>query len=125
MVPSVEQLAHTTSVSPYLKTVVREGSSGNAVRALQDALAIKPADGQVRAGHPGGGQGRSRASRHLKATGVVDAATWAEVQRVANPLLGYRTSVLKQGSSGAAVTVCREAWGSPPTASSARRPPRR
>jgi peptidoglycan hydrolase-like protein with peptidoglycan-binding domain len=105
--PSLDQLAHTTSVSPYLKTVLHEGSHGNAVRALQVALAIKPYDGAfgpitlkaVKA---------FQASRHLHATGVVDAATWAQVQKVANPLLPYRTIVLKQGSTGAVVKVLQK-----------------
>jgi peptidoglycan hydrolase-like protein with peptidoglycan-binding domain len=106
-VPSVEHLAVTTSVSPYLKTVVREGSSGNSVRALQVALAIKPADGKF--GPITLAAVKSfQASRHLKATGVVDAATWAQVQRVANPLLGYRSTVLKQGSTGPAVSVLQK-----------------
>ena len=102
--PSLDQLAHTTSVSPYLKTVVHEGSRGNAVRALQVALAIKPFDGQfgpitlkvVKA---------FQTSRHLHATGIVDAATWAQVQKVANPLLATSTVVLQAGSNGAAVKV--------------------
>jgi peptidoglycan hydrolase-like protein with peptidoglycan-binding domain len=102
--PSLDQLAHTTSVSPYLKTVLHKGSRGNAVRALQVALAIKPYDGEfgpitlkaVKA---------FQAARHLHVSGVVDAATWAEVQKVAYPLLPYRTVVLKQGSHGAAVKV--------------------
>jgi peptidoglycan hydrolase-like protein with peptidoglycan-binding domain len=101
---SADRLAHTTSVSPYLKTVVREGSSGKAVRALQVALAIKPFDGQfgpitlkaVKA---------FQSARHLKATGVVDPATWAQVQAVAYPLLADRTTVLKPGSTGPVVKV--------------------
>jgi peptidoglycan hydrolase-like protein with peptidoglycan-binding domain len=105
--PSLDQLAHTTSVSPYLKTVLHKGSRGNAVRALQVALAIKPYDGEfgpitlkaVKA---------FQTSRHLHATGVVDAATWAQVQKVAYPLLPYRTVVLKQGSKGTAVKVLQQ-----------------
>jgi peptidoglycan hydrolase-like protein with peptidoglycan-binding domain len=105
--PSLDQLAHTTSVSPYLKTVLHQGSRGNAVRALQVALAIKPYDGEfgpitlkaVKA---------FQTSRHLHPTGVVDAATWAQVQQVAYPLLAYRTVVLKQGSKGAVVKVLQK-----------------
>jgi peptidoglycan hydrolase-like protein with peptidoglycan-binding domain len=108
--PSLDQLAHTTSVSAYLKTVLRNGSRGNAVRALQVALAIKPFDGEfgpitlkaVKA---------FQASRHLPATGVVDAATWVAVQKVANPLLPYRTVVLKQGSTGPVVKVLQRELG--------------
>jgi peptidoglycan hydrolase-like protein with peptidoglycan-binding domain len=104
---SLDKLAHTTSVSRYLKTVVREGSSGKAVRALQVALAITPFDGKfgpitlkaVKA---------FQTSRHLKSTGVVDAATWTQVQRVANPLLPYRATVLKPGSTGSSVVVLQK-----------------
>ncbi len=104
---TLDHLAHTTSVSPYLRTVVREGSSGKAVRALQVALAIAPYDGQfgpitlkaVKA---------FQTSRHLKATGVVDAATWAQVQKVAYPLLGYRMTVLRPGATGSAVTLLQK-----------------
>jgi peptidoglycan hydrolase-like protein with peptidoglycan-binding domain len=103
-IPSLDQLARTTSVSPYLKTVLHKGSHGNAVRALQVALAIKPYDGEfgpitlkaVKA---------FQTARHLHPTGVVDAATWAQVQKVAYPLLPYRTIVLKQGSKGSVVKV--------------------
>jgi peptidoglycan hydrolase-like protein with peptidoglycan-binding domain len=108
--PSLDRLAHTTSVSPYLKTVLHEGAKGNAVRALQVALAIKPADGEfgpitlkvVKA---------FQTARHLKPTGVVDAATWAQVQAVANPLLPYRLTVLKVGSKGAVVKVLQRQVG--------------
>jgi peptidoglycan hydrolase-like protein with peptidoglycan-binding domain len=84
--------------------VLHKGSRGNAVRALQVALAIKPHDGEfgpitLRAVKA------FQASRHLPATGIVNAATWAEVQKVANPLLPYRTVVLKQGSRGTVVKV--------------------
>jgi peptidoglycan hydrolase-like protein with peptidoglycan-binding domain len=104
---TLERLAHTTSVSSYLKTVVREGSSGKAVRALQVALAIAPYDGQfgpitlkaVKA---------FQTSRHLKATGVVDSATWTQVQHVAYPLLGYRLTVLRDGAKGAAVALLQK-----------------
>ncbi len=104
---TLDHLVHTTSVSPYLKTVVREGSSGKAVRALQVALAITPYDGQF-------GPITLRAvkafqtSRHLKATGVVDAATWGQVQHVAYPLLGYRRTVLREGSTGAVVSLLQQ-----------------
>lgn len=105
--PSLDQLAHTTSVSPYLKTVLHKGSHGKAVRALQVALAIKPYDGEfgpitfaaVKA---------FQHTRHLPATGVVDAATWVQVQKVAYPLLPYRTTVLKQGSHGAVVKLLQK-----------------
>ena len=106
-VQSLDQLAQRTSVSPYLKTVVREGSSGAAVRALQVALAIKPNDGKFGPGTLTAVKA-FQSSRHLKATGVVDTATWEQVQRVANPLLGYRTTVLKQGSAGVAVSVLQK-----------------
>jgi peptidoglycan hydrolase-like protein with peptidoglycan-binding domain len=105
--PSLDQLAHTTSVSAYLKTVLHQGSRGNAVRALQVALSIKPFDGEfgpitfkaVKA---------FQTARHLHPTGVVDAATWVQVQMVAYPLLPYRTVVLKQGSKGAVVKVLQK-----------------
>ena len=107
-IPSAETLAHTTALTPYLKTVLREGSHGAAVKALQQALAVKPLDGEfgpitlkaVKA---------FQTTRHLPATGVVDATTWAAVQTMAYPLLPYRLVVLKQGSTGATVKVLQKA----------------
>jgi peptidoglycan hydrolase-like protein with peptidoglycan-binding domain len=107
-IPTLDQLAHTTSLTPYLKTVLRQGSHGAAVKALQQALTIKPVDGEF-------GPITAKAvkafqtSQHLPATGVVDATTWTAVQKVAYPLLPYRSIVLKQGSTGATVKVLQKA----------------
>jgi peptidoglycan hydrolase-like protein with peptidoglycan-binding domain len=107
-IPTVDQLARTTSVSPYLKTVLKQGTKGKAVRALQEALAIKPFDGEF-----GPVTAKTvkafQTKRHLPATGIVDHATWLQVQAVAYPFLKYRTTVLKEGSQGATVKILQKA----------------
>ena len=47
----------------------------------------------------------------LRATGIVDGKTWDALERKQNPLLPYRSSVLKVGSRGAAVTALQRALG--------------
>ncbi|MGN6611358.1 MAG: peptidoglycan-binding domain-containing protein, partial [Angustibacter sp.] len=105
---SAQALATTTSVSPYTSTVLRQGSHGSAVKALQRALGMAHVDGAF--GPVTAATVRSfQKSRHLPQTGVVDRRTWDAAERVAHPLLPYRTTVLRQGSRGTAVRVLQNA----------------
>ncbi len=101
-------LARTTALSPYKTRVLRRGTTGTAVVALQKALGVK-ADGRF-------GSGTLAAVRSFQAkqklstrSGVVDRRTWDAAERVAFPLLRYRTAVVKAGSKGAAVTALQKA----------------
>ena len=105
--PAASPPSTTTSLTPYKKTVLRAGSRGAAVSALQKALGTQ-VDGAY------GSQtatlvARLQTAARLRATGVVDAATWAAVERAAYPLLRYRGTLLQQGSRGASVTVLQRA----------------
>jgi len=106
-VPSV---ATTTSVSAYKGTVLRKGSRGNAVKALQRGLGMRSVNG-VYDSHTAGTVATFQKARRLRATGVVDRATWNVVERVAHPLLPYRRVALRQGSRGWAVKVVQRALG--------------
>jgi peptidoglycan hydrolase-like protein with peptidoglycan-binding domain len=91
----------------YRHLVLSTGARGAAVVALQRGLRLS-ADGvfgrgtaaAVRAAQQRGG---------LPATGVVDAATWTVVTRLAYPLLDHRSTTLRRGSSGASVAALQQA----------------
>ncbi len=105
---SADALATTTSVSAYKKVVLKQGSRGTAVKALQRALGLADVDGAF------GPQTASTVRafqkvKHLPVTGVVDRRTWDAVELVAHPLLPYRRTVLRQGSRGTAVKVLQRA----------------
>jgi peptidoglycan hydrolase-like protein with peptidoglycan-binding domain len=99
--------AETTMFTQYRHLVLSTGARGAAVVALQRGLRLS-ADGvfgrgtaaAVRAAQQRGG---------LPATGVVDAATWTVVTRLAYPLLDHRSTTLRRGSSGASVTALQQA----------------
>jgi peptidoglycan hydrolase-like protein with peptidoglycan-binding domain len=92
----------TSSVSAYKGTVLRKGARGNAVKALQRGLGMKSVNGVYDA-HTAGTVAKFQKARKLRATGVVDRATWNAVERVAHPLLAFRKIALRQGSRGWAV----------------------
>jgi putative cell wall-binding protein len=101
--------AVTTSLTPYKTSTLVAGARGAAVVALQKVLGIT-ADGVF--GH--GTQAAVKAfqsSKDLPSTGTVDPATWAALERAAYPLLPYRSTVLKKGSKGTAVTALQKALG--------------
>ncbi|HEX3003827.1 MAG TPA: peptidoglycan-binding domain-containing protein [Angustibacter sp.] len=105
--PPTPSAATTTSLTPYKTTVLRAGSRGAAVSALQRALGLK-ADGVLGTATVTAVRQLQTAQR-LPATGVVDARTWAALERAAYPLLPYRTAVLRQGSRGSTVIVLQRA----------------
>ncbi len=99
-----------TPFAPYKSTVLATGARGTAVKAVQRALGGLAVDGVY---GPATAQAVKafQTREKLRATGIVDGKTWDALERKQNPLLPYRSSVLKVGSRGAAVTALQRALG--------------
>jgi len=87
--------------------ILRQGSRGSAVVALQRALHVTP-DGAF------GPKTRSalvtfQTLQHISPTGVADRLVWDRLEKRDYPLLGYRGLTLKQGSKGVAVVALQHA----------------
>jgi len=101
--------APAPGLGAYRNQVLRTGSTGPAVIALQQALHITPADGMFGPITAGAVVALQRA-HHLTPSGVVDAPTWAALLPAPpSPLLPFRTHVLRMGSQGAAVVALQTA----------------
>lgn len=108
--PPVPAIKTTTEYTAVKSLVLATGSRGEAVKVLQRALGGVAVDGSfgsvtdkaVRA---------FQASTKLPATGVVDGATWDALERRDYPFLKYRTTVLREGSTGYPVTVLQRYLG--------------
>jgi peptidoglycan hydrolase-like protein with peptidoglycan-binding domain len=100
----------TTSVSAYKDLVLRQGATGAAVTALQRALGQRGAERELGPLTASTVRAFQTAAR-LPATGVVDRRTWDAVERAAHPLLTYRRTVLRPGSTGPAVIALQRALG--------------
>jgi peptidoglycan hydrolase-like protein with peptidoglycan-binding domain len=100
--------AARTEFTAVKGTVLRLGASGAAVKVLQRGLGALAVDGSfgprtlaaVKA---------FQAAHRLPATGVVDAKTWSALERRVHPLLPYWGTVLRSGSTGAAVVALQKA----------------
>jgi peptidoglycan hydrolase-like protein with peptidoglycan-binding domain len=88
--------------------VLKVGSTGTAVRVLQRALGGLAVDGAYGPRTAAAVSAFQKAHK-LKATGVTDAKVWKALEARDYPLLAYRTTVLKKGSSGAAVVALQKA----------------
>ena len=105
--PTVES-STATEFTAHKGTTLRVGSSGAAVKALQRGLGGLVVDGAfgsrtleaVRA---------FQTSAKLSVTGVVDRKTWDALELRVHPLHPYWGTVLKRGSSGAAVVALQKA----------------
>lgn len=97
----------TTSLTPFKTTVLRVGSRGAAVAELQRSLKVT-ADG-VFGESTTAAVAAAQTRGSLRGTGVVDAATWAVVERQAHPLLERRGTVLRRFSTGPAVLALEQA----------------
>jgi peptidoglycan hydrolase-like protein with peptidoglycan-binding domain len=91
----------------YKRVILRQGSRGSAVVALQRALHVTP-DGAF------GPKTRSalvtfQTLQHISPTGVADRLVWDRLEKRDYPLLGYRGLTLKQGSKGVAVVALQHA----------------
>ncbi len=110
--------ARTSPLSTYTTTVLRRGSSGAAVKALQKALGTLVVDGSFGPAT----EARVKAyqkSKGLPATGVVDRRTWsaltgaviAPAATAAHPLAKYAGLTLRLWSRGEAVKALQKALG--------------
>jgi peptidoglycan hydrolase-like protein with peptidoglycan-binding domain len=96
-----------TPYTAYKGVVLRQGSRGAAVVALQRALRVTP-DGAFGP--------KTRASlmtfqklQHISPNGVADRLVWDRLEKRDYPLVGYRALTLKQGSKGVAVVALQSA----------------
>lgn len=99
----------THPLAPHASAVLRPGSSGSAVRALQQALGLRVSGRMDTATVSAVKQVQRRWG--LRATGVVDARTWRRVELTRYPWLGYTGATLRPGAQGAAVTALQKALG--------------
>lgn len=103
---SVTSLA--TAYTPYKSTVLKVGSSGAAVKVLQRGLGGLVVDGSFGSLTLTSVK-RFQTAKGLAVTGVVDAKTWAALELATHPLLPYWGTVVKRGSTGAAVVALQKA----------------
>ncbi len=98
----------TTAYTAVSKVVLKQGSTGTAVRVLQRALGGLSVDGAY-GPRTAAAVSSFQKAHHLKATGVTDAKVWKALEARDYPLLAYRSTVLKKGSSGTAVVALQKA----------------
>jgi peptidoglycan hydrolase-like protein with peptidoglycan-binding domain len=107
--PAVGQVATSaTTYTAYKGTVLRVGSHGAAVKVLQRALGGLAVDGAF------GARTRTvllswQKAQRLPATGVADRGVWNRLEQRDYPLLAYRNTVLRKGSTGPAVVALQKA----------------
>ena len=97
-----------TEFTPYKATQLKLGSTGTAVKVLQRGLGGLVVDGSF-GPRTVSAVKAFQSSKGLTATGVVGVATWNAVERKVHPLLPYWGTVLKPGSTGAAVVALQKA----------------
>ncbi|MCM3554228.1 peptidoglycan-binding protein [Janibacter melonis] len=107
--PVTPTVRSTTEYSGLKSTVLAPGARGAAVKTLQRALAIG-VDGSYGSATEKAVRSFQWASK-LKVTGVVDAKTWDALEARDYPFLKYRTTVIKPGSKGYAVTTLQRYLG--------------
>ena len=100
--------AAATAYSSVSKVVLRTGATGTAVKVLQRALGGLAVDGHYGPRTVSAVSAFQKAHK-LKATGVTDAKVWKALEARDYPLLAYRNTVLRKGSSGGAVVVLQKA----------------
>jgi peptidoglycan hydrolase-like protein with peptidoglycan-binding domain len=98
----------TTPYTAYLRTTLRTGSRGEAVKVLQRALGGVAVDGAYGARTAAAVSAFQKASK-LGATGVADPAVWRALENRDYPLRAYYGTVLRSGSKGAAVVALQKA----------------
>jgi peptidoglycan hydrolase-like protein with peptidoglycan-binding domain len=99
--------AASTRYTAYKKVVLRQGSKGSAVIALQRALKVTP-DGDF------GPRTRSalvtfQRLQRISPNGVADRLVWDRLETRDYPLVGYRGLTLREGSRGVAVVALQRA----------------
>ncbi len=106
--PGVATVSTTTAYTALKGTTLRAGSTGTGVRVLQRALGGLVVDGSFGSA-TGTKLAAYRRSVGLAAVAVADRAVWEALERRDHPLLRYRTTVLRKGSTGVAVTALQRA----------------
>ena len=97
-----------TEFTPYKATVLKQGSTGTAVKVLQRGLGGLVVDGSFGSLTLAAVK-KFQLAKGLTVTGVVDTKTWNAVERKVHPLLPYWGTVLKRGSTGTAVVALQRA----------------
>ncbi|WP_392544832.1 peptidoglycan-binding protein [Oryzobacter telluris] len=97
-----------TEFTKYKATTLRSGSTGAAVRVLQQGLGGLVVDGKVSAKTVTAIKALQTAAK-LPVTGVVDTKTWNALEKKVHPLLPHWGTVLKRGAKGSAVTALQKA----------------
>jgi len=97
----------STPYTAYKGTILRQGSRGPVVVALQRAIKVTP-DGAF------GPKTRSalvtfQKLQHISPNGIADRLVWDRLEKRDYPLVGYRGLTLKQGSKGVAVVALQRA----------------
>ncbi|MGL5818711.1 MAG: peptidoglycan-binding domain-containing protein [Phycicoccus sp.] len=100
--------ARTTAFTSLKTTVLRRGSSGTAVRTVQQALGGLAVDGRLGPRTEAALLAFQRSAK-LPGTGVVDRRTWDALERRTHPLLPHWGTVLKRGARGAGVQALQRA----------------
>jgi peptidoglycan hydrolase-like protein with peptidoglycan-binding domain len=100
--------ALATEFTAHKKTVLKAGSTGAAVRVLQQGLGGLVVDGKF-GSRTATAVKAFQTSRKLAATGVVDAKTWNALELKVHPLLPHWGTVLRKGSKGTAVVALQKA----------------
>ncbi len=106
----VRTVSTSTPYTPVKSTVLAKGARGSAVKVLQRGLRSVAVDGVFGSGTEAAVKAFQRSAK-LPTTGIVDARTWNALEARDNPLLAYRSVVLKKGSTGAPVRVLQELLG--------------
>jgi peptidoglycan hydrolase-like protein with peptidoglycan-binding domain len=96
-----------TRYTAYKRVVLRQGSKGAAVVALQRAIKVTP-DGAF------GPKTRSalvvfQKLQHISPNGIADRLVWDRLEKRDYPLVGYRGLTLRKGSKGVAVVALQRA----------------
>lgn len=100
--------AFSTEFTDLKGTVLKPGATGGAVKVLQRALGGLAVDGTYSAGTQAAVK-RFQTAKKLTVTGVVDAKTWDALELKVHPLKPYWGTILKPGSTGAAVVALQKA----------------
>lgn len=106
--PGVSTVSTTTSYSLLKGVRLGVGSSGTAVRRLQAALGGLTVDGAY-GSRTAAAVARYRAAAKLPPGRTVDRSVWDALERRDHPLLAYRATVLRRGSTGGAVRALQRA----------------
>ena len=110
MSPAIATVTTTTEFNGLKSLLLAEGARSSAVKTAQRVLGGVAVDGVF-------GPRTTRAVRTfqseagLRATGVVDEQTWDALEEAKYPFLGYRSTVLRPGATGPAVTALQKQLG--------------